>query len=82
MYLSTPHFISSVSAKVTYLLTNKSDWTSHNHLKLNLSKIEPIILPLSHAPSPELSLKINDAPFNPSRHARVLGGILDSDLSF
>lgn len=48
--------------------------------------------PLTGPPQPEslklptfvkyFSIKINDATINPSPHARVLGVILDSDLSF
>ena len=82
IYLSTPHLTPSVSSRITNLLTDISAWMSHHFLKLNLSKTELLIFPPARAPLHDFSIKIHNATISPSPQARVLGVILDSDLSF
>ncbi|CAI9556996.1 unnamed protein product [Staurois parvus] len=55
---------------------------SLHFLKLNLSKTELLVFPPARAPSPDFSIRINNTIISPSPHARVLGVILDSHLSF
>ncbi|CAI9611309.1 unnamed protein product, partial [Staurois parvus] len=55
---------------------------SLHFLKPNLSKTELIIFPPPRASSPNISVRINSTTINPSLHARVRGGTMDSEISF
>ncbi|CAJ0938938.1 unnamed protein product [Ranitomeya imitator] len=53
------------------------------YLKLNLSKTELLVFsPSTNLPLPDISISVCGSTITPKQHARCLGVILDSDLSF
>ena len=65
-----------------FIFKDISTWMSRHFLKLNLSKTELIVFPPPRVPSPVLSITVNGSKIDSSHQARVLGVILDSELSF
>ncbi|CAJ0927601.1 unnamed protein product [Ranitomeya imitator] len=53
------------------------------YLKLNLSKTELLVFsPSTNLPLPDIAISVCGSTITPKQHARCLGVILDSDLSF
>ncbi|CAJ0967721.1 unnamed protein product [Ranitomeya imitator] len=53
------------------------------YLKLNLSKTELLVFsPSTNLPLPDIAISVFGSTITPKQHARCLGVILDSDLSF
>ncbi|XP_073438176.1 uncharacterized protein [Dendrobates tinctorius] len=75
--------LTSLLTKIPQCLSTISAFFSAHFLKLNMDKTEFIIFPPSHStPPPDLSINVNGCSLSPVPHARCLGVILDSALSF
>ncbi|CAJ0919951.1 unnamed protein product [Ranitomeya imitator] len=83
LYTSSPDLTPALLENTSDCLTAVSSIMSSLYLKLNLSKTELLVFsPSTNLPLPDIAISVCGSTITPKQHARCLGVILDSDLSF
>ncbi|CAJ0966409.1 unnamed protein product [Ranitomeya imitator] len=83
LYTSAPDITPTFLENTSDCLTAVSNIMSSLYLKLNLSKTELLVFsPSTNLPLPDIAISVCGSTITPKQHARCLGVILDSDLSF
>ncbi|CAJ0964633.1 unnamed protein product [Ranitomeya imitator] len=83
LYTSSPDITPTFLENTSDCLTAVSNIMSSLYLKLNLSKTELLVFsPSTNLPLPDIAISVCGSTITPKQHARCLGVILDSDLSF
>ncbi|KAI4888486.1 hypothetical protein NFI96_000280 [Prochilodus magdalenae] len=68
--------------RISACLTDISSWMTAHHLKLNPSKTELLFIPSTTGPHRDLTISFGNLLITPTEDARILGVILDGQLSF
>ncbi|CAJ0964178.1 unnamed protein product, partial [Ranitomeya imitator] len=83
LYTSAPDITPTFLENTSDCLNAVSNIMSSLYLKLNLSKTELLVFsPSTNLPLPDIAISVCGSTITPKQHARCLGVILDSDLSF
>ncbi|XP_014065746.1 uncharacterized protein, partial [Salmo salar] len=82
IYLSTKSLLNPPLAHIESCLSAIKTWMQQNFLKLNCDKMELLLIGRKSTLTKGGNLTIDDTTVSPSLHARNLGVILDTYLSF
>ena len=82
LFLSFPPADTQVEARISNCLADISKWMAAHHLKLNLDKTEVLFIPGKRCHHRDLSITIENTVVTTTPTVRILGVILDNQLSF